>query len=129
MHADGNTGFFRRLVDWPIAALAERLNIAAEQEHLHEILVAGAFANFGGCRHRILIADDDRRLQPLVLAGPFVDLPVVDRRAERSRKLVIADALPGAERIEHAELHIVWGSRCCCCMKESEEPCGPPSGG
>src|SRR6185437_13039762 len=33
MHADGKAGLFGRLIDRPIAALAERLDIAAEQQH------------------------------------------------------------------------------------------------
>src|SRR6266566_8288937 len=46
MHADGKACFLRRLIDRPVAALAERLDIAAEQQHLNEILITGALADF-----------------------------------------------------------------------------------
>ena len=85
VHADRKPGLLRRLVDRPVAALAERLDVAAEQQHLHEILVAGALADFGGGGHAVLVGDDDRALQAAVLAGPFLDLPVVDRGSQSRR--------------------------------------------
>src|SRR5579871_7075359 len=107
MHADWQPGLFGRLVDRPIAALADRLDGAAEQQHLDEIFVTRAIADFGRCRWPVFIGNDDRALQAAVLAGPFIDLPIVDGRTERSRELVIADALACREWIEHAEHDIV----------------------
>src|SRR5205085_9203357 len=52
MDADRKPGLLRRLIDRPVAALAERLDVAAQQQHLHEILVACARADFGGSRDR-----------------------------------------------------------------------------
>src|SRR5712672_2412575 len=46
MDADRKPGLLRGLVNRPVAALAERLDVAAEQQHLDEIPVAGAFADF-----------------------------------------------------------------------------------
>ena len=83
--ADRQADLLRRLVDRPVAALAERLDVAREQQHLNEILVAGALADFGGGGNTVLIGDDDRALQARILAGPFLDLPVVDR-GDRSRR-------------------------------------------
>src|SRR5664279_5398253 len=60
MHAYGEPGLFGGLIDRPVAALAERLDIAAEQQHLHEILVAGALADFGGRGRAIFVGDHDR---------------------------------------------------------------------
>src|ERR1700744_6675799 len=79
MHADRQARFFRRLIDRPVTALAERLDVATEQQHLHEILVAGALADFGSRRRTILIGDHDGSLEAAGLAGPFGELPVVDR--------------------------------------------------
>src|SRR5215471_20752838 len=76
--ADREAGLLCRFIDRPIAALAERLDIAAEQQYLREILIARALPDFGGRCRSILIGDHDGGLQPLVPAGPFLDLPVVD---------------------------------------------------
>ncbi|KTT89745.1 hypothetical protein NS44R_14965, partial [Mammaliicoccus sciuri] len=100
MHADRETHFRGRLIERPVAALAERLDIAAQQQHLDEIAVAGALADLGRGRGAILIGDDDRALQPGVLAGPFLDLPVVDRRADRAGEILVAESLSGGERVE-----------------------------
>src|SRR6266446_3822138 len=107
MHADRKPGLLRGLINRPVAALAERLDVAAEQQHLDEIPVAGAFADFFGRRQAVLVADHDRALEARILAGPFLDLPVVDRGAERGAELMIADALSAGERIENAQHDIV----------------------
>ena len=108
VHADRKPRLLGRLVDRPVAALAERLDIAAEQQHLDEIPVAGAAADFGGGGHAVLVGDHDGAFQAAVLAGPFCNLPVVDGGGQRGGKIVIAHALPGgAERIEYAERDIV----------------------
>src|SRR5215217_2684630 len=79
MHADREAGLLGRLVDRPVAALPERLDVAAQQQNLDEVLVAGAPADFSGGRWTILVCDHDRALEPAILAGPFRDLPIVDR--------------------------------------------------
>jgi hypothetical protein len=108
VHAYGKSRLLGGLVDRPVTTLAERLDVAAEQQHLNKILVAGAAADFGGGGHAILIGDDNRTFQATVLAGPFGNLPVVDGGRECCGKIVIAHALPGgAERIEYAERDIV----------------------
>src|SRR5205085_4317343 len=107
MDADRKPGLLRRLIDRPVAALAERLDVAAQQQHLHEILVACARADFGGSRRPVLVGNHDGAFEALVLAGPFLDLPVVDRRANGGGKVVIADALPRGKWIEDAEHDIV----------------------
>src|ERR1700730_6073526 len=45
VHADRKPDLFGRFIDRPIAALAQRLDIAAEQQHLDKVLVAGALAD------------------------------------------------------------------------------------
>src|SRR5438552_10150150 len=84
MNADRQADLLRRLVDRPVAALAEWLDGTAEQQHLHEVRIARALADFGGGGRAVLIGDDDRALQTGILGGPFLDLPVVDRRADRA---------------------------------------------
>ena len=107
MHADRKPHLFRRLIDRPVAALPERLDIAAEQQHLHEILVAGALADFGGRGRTVLVGDHDRAFQARILAGPFVDLPVVDGARQSRAQILVAQALPGVERIQYAERDVV----------------------
>src|SRR6202011_4536769 len=68
MPADRKAYLLRGLIDRPIAALTERLDIAAEQQHLHEILVASPPADFGGRRRTIFIGDHDGAFQAAVLA-------------------------------------------------------------
>src|SRR3954453_2144784 len=98
MHADGKAGLFSRFVDRPIAALAEWLHIATQQQNLNEVLVPGAPADFGGGGRAILIGDHDRTFEAAVLAGPFRNLPVVDRAGQRRAQILIPNALPGIER-------------------------------
>src|ERR1700676_4135357 len=107
VNADRKPRLFRGLVDRPVAPLAQRLDVAAQEQYLDKVLVAGAFPDFGGRRRAAPIGDHDGTLKARVLAGPFFDLPVVDRRADRRTQIMIADALPGVERIEHAEHDIV----------------------
>src|ERR1700744_577121 len=71
MNADRKPRFRRRIIDRPIAAPAERLDIAAEQQHLHEMLVAGPLANFRRRGWAVLVGDNDRALEAAVLAGPL----------------------------------------------------------
>src|SRR5262249_56779570 len=98
--APGPPRLFRRLVDRPVAPLPERLHIAAQKQHLDIIRVAGALADLLRRGDAVLIGDDDRAFQALVLAGPFLDLPVVDGARQRRRQIVVAHALPGAaERV------------------------------
>src|SRR6185369_2002210 len=87
--ADRQADLLRRLVDRPIAALAERLDGTAEQQHLNEVRIAGALADFGGGGNTVFIGDDDRALQAGILAGPFLDLPVVDRGADRAGQILV----------------------------------------
>src|ERR1039458_1328036 len=68
MHANGKTGLLRRLIDRPVAALAQWLDIAAEQQHLDKIAVAGALADFGGRSRTVLVGDYHGALQAAVLA-------------------------------------------------------------
>src|SRR6266403_2545465 len=107
VHADRKSGLLRGLIDRPVAALAERLDVAAQQQYLDKTLVAGALTDFFGCGRAVLVADHDRTLQARILAGPFLDLPIVDRGAERGAEFVIADTLPAGERIENAEHDVV----------------------
>ena len=62
MHADGQTHLRRCFIDWPIAPLTERLDIAAEQQHLDKVPVATALADFGGRGRTVLIGDHDGSL-------------------------------------------------------------------
>src|SRR6202023_2364442 len=107
MHADRKPDLLRRLVDRPVAALAQRLDVAAEQQHLDKVLVAGALANFGGGGRTILVGDHDGAFQAAILTGPFVDLPVVDGGRQRRTQILVANALPGLERTQYAERDIV----------------------
>src|SRR3954453_24159756 len=79
MHADGKAGLFSGFVDRPIAALAEWLDIAPQEQNLHEVLVPGAPADFGSGRGAILVGDHARAFEAAVLGGPFRNLAVVDR--------------------------------------------------
>ena len=45
MNADGKAGFDRRLEDRPVAALAEKLAGAAQEQDVGETAIAGAFAD------------------------------------------------------------------------------------
>src|SRR6185312_5099955 len=107
VHADRQPRLLRRLVDRPVASLPERLDVTAEQQHLHEILVTRALADFRRRRRPILILDHDGALEAGILAGPLLDLPVVNSGGERGAEIVIADALSRAERIEHTERDVV----------------------
>src|SRR6266702_8958791 len=107
MHADRKSRLLGGLIDRPVAALAKRLDVAAEQQHLHKVLVAGALADFGGRRWTVLIGDHDGAFQAAVLAGPFVDLPVVDRARQCRAQILVANALPGVERTQYAERDVV----------------------
>ena len=107
MDADRQADLLRRLVDRPIAALSERLDIAGEQQHLDEIFIAGALADFGGGGNAVFIGDDDRALQARILGCPFLDLPIIDRGADCAGQILVAQALPAGERIEHAEGYVV----------------------
>src|SRR6202171_1166851 len=107
MHAYGEPRLLGGLIDRPVAALSERLDVAAEQQHLDKVLVAGALADFGGGRRTILIGDHDGAFQAAVLAGPFVDLPVVDRGRQCRAQILVAQALPGVERTQYAERDVV----------------------
>src|SRR6476659_1599273 len=92
MNADRKPGLLRGLINRPVTALAERLDVAAERQHLDKIPVAGTLADFLGGRQAVLVADQDGTLQARILAGPFLDLPVVDRRADRRAQIMVADA-------------------------------------
>src|SRR5882757_6648692 len=59
MHADWKPGLLRGLINRPVTALAERLDVTAEQQHLDKILVAGTLADFLGGRQAVLVADHD----------------------------------------------------------------------
>src|SRR5260370_18562027 len=103
MHADWKPRLLRRLINRPVAALTERPDVAAQEQHLDKILVAGAPADFSGRGRSILVGDYDGAFQAAVLAGPFRDLPVIDRGSQRRAQILVANALPGIERTQYCE--------------------------
>src|SRR5258707_12954523 len=107
MHADRKPGLLRGLVNRPVTALAERLDVTAEQQHLDKILVAGTLTNFLGGRQAVLVADHDRTLQAGILAGPFVGLPAVECRADGPAPIMVATALPGGERVNNVKYNTI----------------------
>src|SRR6185312_12946735 len=107
MDADRKARLLGGLIDRPVAALAQRLDIAAEQQHLNEIAVAGALADFGGGRRAVLVGDHDRSLETAVLAGPLGDLPVIDRAGQRRAQILVANALSGLQRAQHSERDVM----------------------
>src|ERR1700742_1882537 len=76
VNADWKSRFFRRLVDRPIAALTQRLDIAAQQQDLDETLVSGALADFGGSGRAVFIGDHHRAFRTEILPGPLSVRPV-----------------------------------------------------
>ena len=63
MHAHGQIGALGGRVDRPIAALAERLRRAAEEEHLGEIGIAGATLDLGRGAGAVLVVHEHRGLE------------------------------------------------------------------
>src|SRR5439155_8920503 len=93
--------------DGPIAALAERLGRAAEQQHLSKITISGAPLDLVRSAGTILVVHEHGRLEPRLLAGPFRSLPVVHRAAVSMREFAILQALAAAQRVEDPERDVI----------------------
>src|SRR6202795_392162 len=55
MHADRKPRLLCRLIDWPVAALAQRLDISAEQPPVHKNFVPPPPADFGRSGRTVLV--------------------------------------------------------------------------
>src|SRR6516164_6428151 len=95
MDADRQPRLDGGLVDRPIALAPERLTGAAQQQDLGKAAVAGATADFARGGLRVLIGDDDRRLEALVAPRKALELAFIAREGERRGKLGVLLALAG----------------------------------
>ena len=103
MNADGKAGLDRRLEDRPVAALAEKLAGAAQEQDVGETAIAGAFANLDAGQFAVLIGNDDGGLEPRIAPVPAFELILVGGKRHGGAELVVLLALPGRrKRIHHA---------------------------
>ena len=100
-------GLRRRLVDRPVAPLAEWFGGARQQQHLGEVAVAGARLDHACGSRAIFERHHHRCLQPRVARGPFRHLPLIGGVGQRSRQVEVLRALAAGQRIEHAERNVV----------------------
>ena len=91
MDADGQVVARGRLVDRPVAALAEGLGRPAHEQNLHEVRRAGPVLDFGGGGPAVLVGHHDRGLEARVLLRPFRDLPLIGQHRGRDNpELILA---------------------------------------
>ncbi len=105
VHPDRQTRLDRGLEDRPVAALAQKLAGAAQEQHVREAAVAGALADLLHRQLGILIGDHHRRLQPWLTLVPALELILVARERHGGAELVVLLALSSRrERVHHAPL-------------------------
>ncbi len=98
----------RGFIDRPVAPLPRRLPGAAQQQYLSEMRVTGKALDLRDGCGGILVRDHDRGFQPAVLAGPFLDLPLIHRMRHGAGQVGVDRALAGrGQRVEDAEFDIV----------------------
>ena len=90
-------------VDRPVAAVAERLGGAGEDENLAEVGVGAAALDFLRRCRAVLVGNDEPALEALLGPRKRIALPVVGGRAHGGGKFHVHLALAGvAERAENA---------------------------
>ena len=114
MQRDGKAVPFRRRIDWPVAPAAGKRVAHHQHQHLDEAGVTGEPFDLGHGEIRVLHREQDRAAQPRVAVEQFRRGPVVDRRSERRRHVLVeerdrpmqhvADGEAGAEGIERLAL-------------------------
>ena len=105
--ADRQGGLRRGGEDRPEAAVPERVRKAAQHRDLHEVAGARPALDLGDRRLRVLVGGADGAAEPGLPRGPALDLPGVDRPAERNREIDILERLGVSERNHHPETDIV----------------------
>ena len=103
----GRPSASRALVDRPVAAAAERLVGARRDVDLDVLPGLGAALDLGDRERGVVLADQDRGLQPRLAAAPVRKLPLIDGALDRGAEFEIL--LREDEEVEHlqdAELDI-----------------------
>ena len=90
MHADRDIGRLGGFEHRPVATVTERLRRERGRSDLYEMRVAGAPFDLGGGSFREILRHVDRGFQPRFRLGPRVQLPIVDRRAQRRAEIEVA---------------------------------------
>jgi hypothetical protein len=95
-------------VDRPVAAVAERLGGAGEDEHLPEVGVGAATLDFLRRSRAVLVGDDEAALEALFRPRERIALPVVGGRAHDGGEFEVHLALAGiAERAKDSGFDVV----------------------
>ena len=109
MDAERQAGRLRRRVDRPIAPPPQRLVRARANVDLHILAGSRAALDLGHRRLGIVLADDDRRLEPGLGFAPTLDLPIVDGALKGDAELRGSAARrQEVEYLQDAELDINW---------------------
>jgi hypothetical protein len=99
VNAERQAELLRALIDRPVAAAPQRLIGARADIDLHIAADFGAAFNFGDRQLRVVLAGEDRGLQPRLAVGPERQLPVVDSALDRGAEFEVL--LREDEEIEH----------------------------
>src|SRR5258708_12369625 len=89
MNAERQAEFLRAGVDRPITVTAERLVGARTDIDLHIASDLGAALDLGDRSFSVVLADQDRGLQPRFSGEPERQLPLVDAPPDRASKIAV----------------------------------------
>ena len=101
MNAERQAELLRARIDRPVAAAAERLVGARADVDLHIAADFRAALDLGDRELRIVLAGEDRGLQPRIAIGPERELPVIDGALDRGAEFEVL--LREDEEIEHLQ--------------------------
>src|SRR5258708_190195 len=101
MNAERQAEFLRAGVDRPITVTAERLGGARTNTGWHREPDLGASLDLGDRGFSVVLADQDRGLQPRFAVGPKSQLPLIDGALDRGAEIEIL--LGEDEEIEHLQ--------------------------
>ena len=101
VNAERQAEFLRACIDRPIAAAAERLVGARADVDLDVAADFRAALDLGDRELGVVLADEDRGLQPRIAVGPERELPVVDGALDRGAEFEIL--LREDEEVEHLQ--------------------------